>query len=115
MHEIAAEDLACPLEGLATKELSSRDGGSLLSQSFEISGCGKTEMLLIQERTGVQSQYSMPWTIYSDKQLRSSLQFTLREKCPTWTVEFIDDMTRGVSACGDKSAYALGLNGWAPK
>jgi hypothetical protein len=47
MHEIAAADLACPIESLTTKELSSRDGGSYLSESFEISGCGKTEILLM--------------------------------------------------------------------
>lgn len=109
MHEVAALDLACSIGGLTTKELSSRDSGTYTSQSFEISGCGKTEIFLIQ-------QYAVGpndrWMIFSDKQIRTSLEFTLGKECSTWTVEFIDDLTRGVTACGQKTVYVLGSNGW---
>ncbi len=112
MHEIAAADLACAVDRLTTKTLSTRTTDAFISESFEISGCSKTEMFLIQEHQGPQSQYSMPWTIYSDRQLRQSLQFAVGTKCPTWTVSFIDDSTRGVDACGEKTVYQLGANGW---
>lgn len=52
------------------------------------------------------------WTVFSDRPLRTNLQFTLGAKCPSWRVEFIDDATRGVTSCGEKTVYVLGANGW---
>ena len=114
MHEKMSEDLVCPVGELTTKELSHRRTASFLSWSFEISGCGNTAIALIQESTGPRHRFSDAWQLFSDKSLRDSVRFAVGEKCPTWSVAFIDDTTRGVTACGDKTVYSLGLNGLTP-
>ncbi|HSC86353.1 MAG TPA: hypothetical protein VLC09_03755 [Polyangiaceae bacterium] len=106
IHQKAAEDLACPIEQLQTRPLSSHDDASAWKASFEIQGCDNVEIYsLVSAKSG-------PWVIYSDKDLRSKLKFSFAESCPTWTVEFIDDATRGVTACEQKLVYVMTASGW---
>jgi hypothetical protein len=106
MHLRAAADLSCPIESLSTKTLSDQSLEDGRRQSFEISGCGTSEMFFMQK-----VKYGM-WSFVSDQDLRQKTKFSLGDKCPGWTVEFIDHATRGVRACDEKLIYVLTSSGW---
>lgn len=109
MHQVAAKHFACSIGALTTKQLSNNGRGTFTSQSFEISGCGKAAIFLIQEHDVEEHR---TWTVFSDVPLRTNLQFKAGGRCPTWKVEFIDDATRGVTFCGEKAVYVLSAGGW---
>jgi hypothetical protein len=104
LHELAASELNCPIGQLTAKTLESKANLSPKKWSFELTGCGGTEIVALVDA------YDM-W-IYSDMDLRKKLKFTFGDRCPTWAVEFIDSATRGVTACDEKLVYVITPSGW---
>jgi len=105
IHTRASEELACPIERLNTRTLSSREDASGAKHSFEITGCRGTDIFFLSGSTSA-------WAFVSDMDLRKKLQFSYGDRCPTRSIQFIDDTTRGVEACDQKTIYVLTPSGW---
>jgi hypothetical protein len=105
IHLTASEDLGCPVEQLSTRTLSSREESSGGKHSFEVTGCGGTDIFFLAGGTSA-------WLLFSDMDLRRKLKFSYADRCQNWSVQFIDDTTRGVDACGPKLIYVLSMSGW---
>ena len=109
MHEKASVDLACPIEKLHTRKLNETSATYGVIDSFEISGCGATEISCIRS---LSSGLATAWSVYSDEDLRKKVRFSFGNRCPDLSVEFIDHGTRGVTACEQKIVYVMTSSGW---
>ncbi|MBI2391031.1 MAG: hypothetical protein HYV09_15675 [Deltaproteobacteria bacterium] len=106
IHQSASEQLQCPIAQLNTKLLASSADEVFTKRSFEISGCDGTVVYFLADRV------DGAFLAYSDWDLRQKLKFSYGEKCPDWSIEFIDGSTRGVTACGQKLVYVHTTSGW---
>jgi hypothetical protein len=105
IHLQAVEDLNCRLEELSTKTLVAGDEERGTKQSFQITGCGETEVFFVWSRaTG-------GWAFFSDMDLRRQLKFAYGNACPNLSVEFIDSTSRGVHACDQNIIFVRSGNG----
>lgn len=106
MHKMAASDMRCDIGTLQAKRIDLKDGPNLTTTSFEITGCDKTAIVVVEVSS------SESWEIISDWDLRKKLAFSYGDTCPGWTVEYIDAGTRGVTACDQKLVYISSPSGW---
>lgn len=111
MHLHAQADLACAVAQLSAKKLGETAVKDGQDDSFEIKGCGGTEILTIRSVARMGGM-TTAWALYSDMDLRKKVRFSFAEKCPDTTIEFVDTKTRGVTACGHKIIYVLSPSGW---
>jgi hypothetical protein len=106
LQERAVVDMGCPAESIQVKPISEVSDDNVTEAAIEISGCGGTQIASV-------SYYgSFAWSTATDWPLRKKLKFTYADRCPDWTVEYVDKSTRGVTACGDKLVYVLTPSGW---
>lgn len=106
MHLNAANDMQCPVGKLQTKQIESREEPAFTRTAFEVTGCDKTS-IFVATVGGLGG-----WVLVSDWDMRKKVAFSHGDKCPDWTVEYIDAGTRGVTACDQKLVYVFSNSGW---